>query len=460
MEYSRTLSDFCAGLTYDVIPDEVAHKAKLCILDYLANVYGSLKLDAVQGVASYVRSLKGPEEATCVGLRFKSGIHNAAFINGTAAEAIESQDGLRFGGNHPGTAVLPTAFAVAERLSEKGKIGGKELIAAIVAGYEAADRPAAAMHPRHTLSGFLPTGTTGTFGAAVTAAKLMGLDADGVSNALGNAGYLLPISMAEQLMGGYTVKIVQGGQAATAGITAAGLSEAGITGMPNVFEGTELGGGFCKITTDTDPVYERITDRLGEHYTIMDIYFKPYTACRHTHGAAQATLELKAERDFGPEDVEAVDVFTYGIGVIAVGKGVKENDSIVNAQFSIPYVVSVAIADNELGPGQLTEKRLSDGALIEFTRKVKVNYDDDINKIYPEKTASRVEITLKSGEVIKRQVEIPKGDPRDPMEADDLAAKIKRFAPGRNEADLDRLIEMTLGLESVTDIRQITRLME
>ncbi|MBN1572749.1 MAG: MmgE/PrpD family protein [Deltaproteobacteria bacterium] len=460
MEYSKALSDFCARLTYGDIPDDVAHKAKLCILDYLANVYGSLKLDAVKGVASYIKSLNGPNEATCVGLRFKSGIHNAAFINGTAAEAIESQDGLRFGGNHPGTAVIPAAFAVAERLSEKRKVGGKEVITAIVAGYEAADRPAAAMHPRHTLSGFLPTGTTGTFGAAVAAAKLMGLDPEKMSNALGNAGYILPVSMAEQLMGGYTVKIVQGGQAASAGITAAFLSYAGITGMPSVFEGTQLGGGFCKITTDFDPAYERITDRLGEHYTIMDIYFKPYTACRHTHGAAQATLELKAEREFGPKDVEEVKVFTYGIGVIAVGKGVKENDSIVNAQFSIPYVVSVTIADNDLGPEQLTEKRLADRSLIDFTKKVKVDYDDEINKMYPEKTASRVEITLKGGEVIKKQVEIPKGDPRDPMEADDLAAKIKRFAPERNEADLDKLIEATLKLESVSDIREITRLME
>ncbi len=459
MEYSRKLSDFCAGLTFNSLDDDVVEKTKLCILDYLANVYGSLTLDAVQGVASYIKSLNGPVEATCVGLGFKTGVHNAAFVNGTAAEAIESQDGLRFGGNHPGTAVIPTAFAVAERLSEKRKIGGKELLASIVAGYEAADRPAAAMHPRHTLSGFLPTGTTGTFGAAVTAAKLMGLNADGVSNAFGNAGYLLPISMAEQLMGGYTIKIVQGGQAAASGITAAGLSEAGITGMPNVLEGTQLGGGFCKITTDTDPAYERITDKLGEHYTIMDIYFKPYTACRHTHGAAQATLELVAEGDISPKDVDKVEVFTYGIGVIAVGKGVKKDDSIVNAQFSIPYVVSVAIADKELGPGQLTERRLADGELIDFTKKVTVNYDDDLNKMYPEKTASRVELTLKRGDVLVRQVEIPKGDPRDPMNADDLVNKVIQFAPKINKADLKKLTEIILRLETVKDIREVVGMM-
>ncbi len=454
MEYSKKLSDFCHGIKIEGLPPDVIHKAKLCILDYIANVYGSLELEATKNVAAYFRSLGGPEEATVHGLSYRLPVNSAVFINGTSAEAIESQDGLRFGGNHPGTAVIPTAFAC----TEKFKKTGSDLLSAVVAGYEAADRAAASVHPRHTLSGFLPTGTCGTFGAAVAAARLMGLDQEGMSNALGNAGYLLPLSMAEQLMGGYTIKIVQGGQAASAGITAAGLAGVGISGIPYVLEGSQLGGGFCKITTDTEPALDRITDRLGEHYTIMDIYFKPYTACRHTHGAAQATLELASEKGINPSDINEVNVYTYGIGVIAVGKGVKKNDTIVNAQFSIPYVVSVCIADRELGPKQLTEKRLSDDTLIEFTKKVKVNYDGDLNSMYPDKTASRVEIITNNGEKLTRQVEIPKGDPRDPMEESDLAAKIKRFAENRDEAKLDEVIGLVMELENVDDIDRLTGL--
>ncbi len=245
----------------------------------------------------------------------------------------------------------------------------------------------------------------------------MGLDKATTLSALGCAGYLVPLSMAEQLMGGFTVKVVQGGKAAQSGLLAAELAASGVTGMPNVFEGSKLNGGFCKITTDQPPAFERITDKLGERLTILDIYFKPYTACRHTHGSAQATIELVAEKKIGPKDVEKVDVFTYGIAVLAVGKPVVLNDSFVNAQFSIPYIVSVAIADGMVGPVQLTEKRLSDPALIEFTKKVTVNYDDDLNKLYPGKTASRVEITLKTGEKFTRQVDMPAGDPRDPMTA-------------------------------------------
>ena len=452
MEYTRKLAEFCAGVSLERLPAEVIDKTKLCILDFFANVYGSLELEAVSGVVSYIRSLGGPETATALGCGFKTGIHNAAFLNGTTAEAIEGQDGLRFGGNHPGTAVIPAALAVAE---DRG-LGGREVVEAVVAGYEAAGRIAAAMHPHHTLAGFLPTGTCGAFGAAAAASKLMGHDAEGMLNSLGNAGYLLPLSMAEHLMGGYTSKIVQGGQAASAGLTAAGLAGAGITGAPYVLEGSHLGGGFTQITTRSEPSLERIAEQLGEHFSIMDIYFKPYTACRHTHGAAQAALELVDREDFGPQDIEAVDVYTYHIASVAVGKGVTGESTFVSAQFSLPYVVAACLIDGEMGPAQLREDRISDSAILELSQRVKVNVDPELAKAYPGMTSSRVEIKLKSGQTLAKQVDIPKGDPRDPMTSEDVAGKVKRFASQKDEKALDEVIRLSLELAEVGDIKELT----
>ena len=452
MEYTRRLAESCAAISFQRLPAEVIDKAKLCILDFVANVYGSLELEAVSRIVSYIRSLGGPETATALGCGFKTGIHNAAFLNGTAAEAIEGQDGLRFGGNHPGTAVIPAALAVAEHLG----LGGKEVIEAVVAGYETAGRTAAAIHPHHTLAGFLPTGTCGAFGAAAAASKLMGQDAEGMLNSLGNAGYLLPLSMAEHLMGGYTSKIVQGGQAASAGITAAGLAGAGITGAPYVLEGSSLNGGFTQITTRGEPDLKRIVEGLGEHFSIMDIYFKPYTACRHTHGAAQAALELVSKERLDPRDIEAVDVYTYTIASIAVGKGVTAESTFVSAQFSLPYVVSACLIDGEMGPAQLKEDRISDPAILELSQRVKVSVDPELAAVYPGMTASRVEIRLKSGQTLVKQVDIPKGDPRDPMTAEDLADKVRRFASGKDERTLDQVVSLSLKLENVADIRQLT----
>ena len=95
MDYTQNLVRFCSELSFKKLPAEVTHKAKLCVLDYVANIYGSLELDAVRSVVDFVHSLGGPEAAKALGCGFKNGIQNAAFINGTTAEAIEAQDGLR-----------------------------------------------------------------------------------------------------------------------------------------------------------------------------------------------------------------------------------------------------------------------------------------------------------------------------------------------------------------------------
>ncbi len=454
MNYTKELAGFCSELSFGSMPGEVAEKAKLCLLDYIANIYGSLELEATRSVVEYVRALGGEEHATALGCGFKTGLQNAAFINGTTAEAIEAQDGLRFGGNHPVSAVIPAALAVAE----KENAGGKKLLEAIVAGYEVANRAATAMHPYHTLSGFLPTGTCGTFGAAAAVAKLLGYDSASMLNAIGNAGYLLPLSMAEHLMGGNTIKIVQGGQAASAGIMAAGLAGKGITGCPVVLEGSDLKGGFTQITSKVEPKLERLTEKLGEHYSIMDIYFKPYTACRHTHGAAQATLELMKNHRVKPGDIEAITVRTYAVAIIAVGKGVPEGGSFVSAQFSIPYVVAACVLDGDLGPSQLTERRMADPVLMELAGRVTVESDDELNKMYPDKTASKVEIKLKNGEKMECLVEIPKGDPRDPMKADDIAEKVRHFSGSRERGRIDSVIESIMSIEGAPGVGKLAAL--
>ena len=124
MNYTKTLADFCAGISIRDLPPEVIHKTKLCILDCIANIYGSRELGAVKKVAEYIRLLGGAPQASALGWDFKTTVQNAAFINGTSAEAIEAQDGLRFGGNHPGVAVIPAALAIAEHRGLGGRRSG------------------------------------------------------------------------------------------------------------------------------------------------------------------------------------------------------------------------------------------------------------------------------------------------------------------------------------------------
>jgi 2-methylcitrate dehydratase PrpD len=197
---------------------------------------------------------------------------------------------------------------------------------------------------------------------------------------------------------------------------------------------------------------------MGEIFSIMDVYFKPYTACRHTHGAAQSVIELVSEHAIKPEAVDIIEVHTYGIAELAVGKPFKPNGSFVSAQFSIPFVVAVCLSEGELGPAQLTEEKLRDPHVSALANKVTVRTDEVLNREYPGKTATRVEITLKDGSRFSRQTDIPRGDPRDPLEAEDLAEKIKNYAVFQNPERIGRIISMVLDLEGLSEIKALTAL--
>jgi 2-methylcitrate dehydratase len=111
-----------------------------------------------------------------------------------------------------------------------------------------------------------------------------------------------------------------------------------------------------------------------------------------------------------------------------------------------------------LGPAQLRENRISDPAVLDLAKKVEVKVDPELAKVYPGKTSSRVEIRLRGGRTLARQVDIPRGDPRDPMTAEDVAAKLKRFGSQRDGGTLDRVVGLSLELEKVGDIRELTSL--
>jgi 2-methylcitrate dehydratase PrpD len=151
-------------------------------------------------------------------------------------------------------------------------------------------------------------------------------------------------------------------------------------------------------------------------------------------------------------------VHTYGIAELAVGKRIKMKDTFVSAQFSIPYVVAVCLTDGALGPLQLTEKRMADEGLFRLSEKVTVRTDETLNKLYPERTATRVEITLTGNRKFTKQIDIPKGDPRDPMTETDIIKKVKQYSGRRDPARLNKVISMVLDLENVGDVGELAKL--
>jgi 2-methylcitrate dehydratase PrpD len=419
--YTALLAEFCSRLQYEDIPADVVARTKLCILDSVGTMLAGATTELGASVYRAATCFETSLISTVLGFGARSSPTAAALVNGTLAEIFELQDGWRFGNNHP-CVVIPAALA----LAEWKQASGKALIAAVVAGYEVTNRLAWSVHPRHLARGYLPTGTAGTCGSAVATGKLLGFDRDRMADALGVAGFILPISTAENLWCGYSAKPLHSGYAAKLGIEAALLAEQGFSGCP--VEGTpQRGKGFLEITTG-EVKFERILDRLGEHYTVRDVYFKAFPACRHVHGTAEATLNIVRSESIAVEAIDRIDVHTYALSASLLNRYTDSESSMIAAQFSIPYVAAAAIIDKAIGTEQFLERRIHDPAILALARKVRLVSDAEINARYPEVTPTRVEITLKSGRVIRNQVDMPKGDPRAPISEPELLTKFRHLA--------------------------------
>jgi 2-methylcitrate dehydratase PrpD len=454
MGYTQRLVEFCCKLDCAMLPADVVNKTKLCILDsigtMLAGATTNLGASALRAGARFASE----PIATVVGMKQRVSPPSAALVNGTLSEIFEMQDGWRFGNNHP-CVVIPAALAVAQW---KGATG-KALLAAVVVGYEVTNRLAWAVHPNHLRRGYLPTGTAGTCGSAAAAGKLLGFERTHMADALGVAGFILPVSTAENLWCGYSAKPLHSGYAAKLGIEAALMAEQGFSGCP--VEGTPTrGGGFLEIMTG-EVKFERIVDRLGEHYTVRDVYFKAFPACRHVHGTAEATLNIVRSRRIDAREVERVDVFTYTLSASLLNRYTDARSSMIAAQFSIPYVAAVAIVDGSLSTEQFADRRIHDPEILALARKVHVVPDAGIDARYPQVTPTRVEIRLRNGEVLRDQVDMPKGDPRTPMSEVELFSKFEHLAGLALDAKRVAAIkERVLRLERERDLAFLFDLLE
>src|SRR3989442_10592525 len=254
MTASRSLAQLCVALTWSDLPEAARERTKELGLDLLGVALRGSAEPSSQPVAALVRE-QPPGPASLIGAGLASGAAWAALANGTAAHAIEMDDVTTESSLHPGVAVVPAALAVAEERAADGAA----FLAAVVAGYEVTIRVGNALNPASAYRrGFHPTGVAGAFGAAVAAGRLLGLDAAGLTHAIGIAGTLAAGSL-EYLSDGAWTKRLNAGWAAHAGVVAAGLARGGLTGPATALDGPL---GVLHAYSDA-PNRERLLADLG-----------------------------------------------------------------------------------------------------------------------------------------------------------------------------------------------------
>src|SRR5437588_9036121 len=288
------LAEYAAALRYEELPGEVVAAAKDAISDTIAACICGAALPWSRIVIDYAERTGPAGTSHILGRGSAVQAPAAALANGALAHAFELDSLTRPGaGAHPGATVVPPALAVAQQADVKAPkaLGGRDLIAAFVAGNEVMIRIGRATGHTNEARGFHAPGTTGPFGAAVACAHLLGLDARAMTNALGIAGSLAGGLLEFAKGDGGMVKRLHLGRASEAGVLAASLAAAGFTGPRTVIEGEF---GFLRVfCTEFDE--SLLTRGLGEDYVTLSTVLKRYPVHATAHAASRAVRDLKAE---------------------------------------------------------------------------------------------------------------------------------------------------------------------
>lgn len=433
-------------LSYDDLPAAVVDHTKKLILDIMANdIGGHAWMESGPKILDGVRSLNRSQGgATVLATGESMAPEWASLANGSFAHSLDYDNHHAKGVIHAGSSVVNAALAAAE---ESGA-DGKELIVAVVIGYEIACRLAMALgpHSSHEM-GFHPTGTCATFAASAVIGRLRGVAPGVIVDAMGLNGSQAAGSM-QYVVNGAWNKRTHPGLAAHAGFVAVSLAEAGFLGAAEVFEGEQ--GFFQGYALRPRP--EEATATLGSDYETMNVAIKPFSLCRYTHQTLDLLIDLANERPIDTADVSSIliEMPTYGVQLCGSPIEAKRNPtSPVDAQFSAPYAAALALTEKRAGMDVFTGV-LERGLSGEFRRLMAVTdvaRADDLDAIHPEFWPGRVTLEI-AGEQVERYGRHMLGEKERPMAMAGVEAKFAELTPNHDEDTRQAVYTVIAGLEN------------
>ena len=400
------------------VPADTRRIARRYLLDWLGSTLAGGEMRPPSLLREVINELGGHSQATVIATGGRTSAPLAAFANAAASHVLEMDDLDPGSIYHPAAPTVAAALAVGEQLS----VDGDALLDAIAIGYEVGIRVGEALGPTH-YEHWHTTGTAGTFGATAAAARLYALDAEQTLQALGSAG-TMTAGLWEFLADGAMSKQLHPAKAAHDGIIATLIAKQGFTGASRILEGDK--GLLAAMSSAPSP--QRLTDGLAANMTawrISGVAFKVHAACRHTHSAVDAALNLRDAHSITPDQIERVDVRIYS-QALGLLDGMEPTTPYA-AKFSLPFCIAVALTYGDLGPGRFSETTIREKLTLDLVDRVSFEPDPAFDALYPETWPSSVTITLRDGTEVTDRVDFPAGDVRAGVENDDLAAKFVRM---------------------------------
>ena len=447
---SEQIAELAVGLRYEDLPAEVRQRAANLVLDLLGSMIGSKNVESSRIASAVALELGGPEECTVVGRGRKVAAPNAAFANAIQGYAFDFADDHNESNAHPSVATIPTSLALGEKLHASGR----EAIEAIALGNEVVCRLGSAFLGKTYYQGFHPSSTCGTFGAAVSAAKLLKLDVQQTAHAQGIAGSQTGGLMAWNTSGSYT-KRLQAGHPAMVGIISAMLAQKGFDGPPEILEGQD---GFLQAYS-----YQRqydtslITDGLGKEWTFANSSIKVYPCCRYSGGHLDACLDIATRYVPDWRSIKHIQIRSsdYTIRLLAMPRK-RDPQNVVDAQFSMPWQAAIALIDRKIDAGTFTPNNIHRPDVRELMKKVDWEVDEEFERRYPEHYSCAVTVTMDDGTQYTSVVDDPKGDYRNPVTQQQLEDKFRGLAGMVLDAErVERIIGLVTNLHEVADVGEL-----
>jgi len=442
------LSRYMAAARERPLPAEVIAHTKHHVLDTFAAMVSGTKLLPGQAALRFAATQTHGGAATVIGADFTLDPGTAALVNGTCAQADETDDSHGPSQSHPGAAVVPAALALGESVG----LDGTRFLRAVALGYDVGPRLTMALggvtfrnESRRSTHAF-----AATFGAAAAAGCAAALDAREMRWLLDytsqqTAGYAVWNRDTEHIEKAF----VFAGMPARAGVTAAELVRAGWTGVDDVFSGED--NFFAVNAPNGDP--KLLVAELGARYEVGNTDIKKWTVGTPIQAPLDALELARKQRPFAAEDVSEVVVrLAPTVGAVVDNRDIPD--------ICLQHMVAVMLLDGTASFAAAHDAaRMKDAAVLRERAKVRYIPDPELAALLPARVAV-VEVNLRDGTRVSERVEAVRGTVRNPMDRDEVVAKARDLIePVLGGATAGRLIATILALEETRDIRSLRPLL-